>query len=70
MDLLHHEQFKSKQEMWMQYDQKSRKDKIIYHNIAKQAHADITGPATHLKDSQHMGRDVGMCQNEPYYNSL
>ena len=43
----------------MQYNQKSRKDKIINHNVAKQAHADIADPTTHLKDAQHMGRYAG-----------
>ena len=41
----------------MQYDQKSRKEKITNHNIAKQAHAQIVDPSLHLEDAKHMGRD-------------
>ena len=41
----------------MPYDQKSRKDKIINHNIAKQAHVNTADPATDHEDAQCMERD-------------
>ena len=42
----------------MQYDCKSRKNTNRNHSRAKQAHANTVDPATHLKDTQHMGRDT------------
>ena len=42
----------------MSYYQKNRKDKIIGHNIAKQAYGSTVDSATHLNDAQHMGRYV------------
>ena len=43
----------------MPYDQKSRKEKNINHNLVKQLQAKTVDLATHLTEAQHMQRDAG-----------